>query len=92
MEVLEFPDDLPSEVLEFVREGQRFLNPSVRLVVDDDAFFADEWRRCVAHHRKAGTRPRSVIAVFRRWLRDTRTGERAHELVKAETERVAGTP
>jgi hypothetical protein len=85
----EFTNTLPSAVLEQVRAGRRWLDPSVQRLVDDDAFLEDEWRRCVAHHRKVGTRPKLVAAVFNQWLKDRRTGERAHEYLKAETERVA---
>lgn len=74
-----FPDSMPDSVREAVLGGLH--PPNVQQLLEEPGYLEREWARFIAHHRKAGTKTRLVEAVFCGWLRNPRTGERAHELL-----------
>ena len=84
-----FPNALPDSVRASARAERGRLNPSVEQVIDDEGYLEHEWELFAAYHRRVGTRPRLVEAVFCKWLKSPQTGERAHEQLKRATDEVA---
>lgn len=86
--------ELPEDLAGFTRDSARWLTPNPRALVEagDDAWLADEWRRFRDHHQRAGTRIRTVESLWKSWLKNPQTGERAHERRKAQTEAIAQGP
>jgi hypothetical protein len=80
---------LPEADRETVRAAHWRWDSRARLFKGDDSYLDEEYQLCARHHRTQGTQPGCIASLLIKWLADPRTGERAHERMKRQTERTA---